>query len=85
VVDAELVEDTSATIGPAATPPPGLEPDYTDAGVPSFDYVKDRIENRFTTATGATEVVGLGTGQEPPPVRADRAMTCDSPVIVCHP
>jgi hypothetical protein len=64
VVDAELVEDTSATVVPAVSPPPGLEPDYTDSGVPSFDFVKDRIESRFTTAIGATEVVGLGTGQD---------------------
>jgi phage shock protein A len=43
---------------PAATAP---EPDYTEAGVPTFDHVRDRIENRFATATGAAELAGLGT------------------------
>ncbi|GAB3474915.1 hypothetical protein [Amycolatopsis cihanbeyliensis] len=37
---------------------PSPEGDYTEAGVPSFDYVRDRIENRFTTALGSTELAG---------------------------
>lgn len=32
------------------------EGDYTDAGVPTFDYVRDRIEQRAGTAIGATEL-----------------------------
>ncbi|HVV08898.1 hypothetical protein [Amycolatopsis sp.] len=32
------------------------EPEYTEAGVPSFDYVRDRIENRIATAAGAGEL-----------------------------
>ncbi|KAA9155401.1 hypothetical protein FPZ12_029890 [Amycolatopsis acidicola] len=32
------------------------EPDYTEDGVPSFDYVRDRIENRIATAAGAGEL-----------------------------
>jgi hypothetical protein len=32
--------------------------DYTDAGVPNFDYVRDKIENRFATSTAATELSG---------------------------
>ncbi|MEO6089695.1 MAG: hypothetical protein ABIQ18_41970 [Umezawaea sp.] len=32
--------------------------DYTDSGVPNFDYVRDKIENRFTTSTAATELSG---------------------------
>ncbi|HVW44971.1 MAG TPA: hypothetical protein VHC18_26840 [Amycolatopsis sp.] len=32
------------------------EGDYTEAGVPSFDYVRDRIENRVNTAIGSAEL-----------------------------
>ena len=32
--------------------------DYTDAGVPNFDYVRDKIENRAGTAAAATELSG---------------------------
>ncbi|TWP52049.1 hypothetical protein FKR81_10705 [Lentzea tibetensis] len=32
------------------------EPDYTADGVPTFDYVRDRIENKFTTAEASTEL-----------------------------
>lgn len=65
VVDAELVQETPAPAAlPATTPAPVVpEPDYTDKGVPSFDYVRDRVENRFTTSTGETELAGLGTDQ----------------------
>jgi phage shock protein A len=59
----ELVGNATPAAFPAPTPD-ALQPDYTDAGVPSFDYVRDRIENRFTTATGATELAGLGTDQD---------------------
>jgi hypothetical protein len=64
VVDAELLDDATTTTLPAAITPPVLEPDYTEAGVPTFDYVRDRIENRFTTSVGATEVAGLGGEQD---------------------
>ena len=30
--------------------------DYTDAGVPNFDYVRDRIEGRVATSVGSTEL-----------------------------
>lgn len=40
------------TFGTAAT----SAPDYTDAGVPTFDRVRDRIEERFGTALGAEEL-----------------------------
>lgn len=32
------------------------EGDYNEAGVPSFDYVRDRIENRVATAIGSAEL-----------------------------
>jgi phage shock protein A len=30
--------------------------DYTEAGVPTLDYVRDRIEGRYATALGASEL-----------------------------
>ena len=38
---------------PADHPIPG---DYTDAGVPTFDFVRDRIEGRAATALGQGEL-----------------------------
>jgi hypothetical protein len=62
VLDAEIVEESTA-LGPVSpgVPLTSLEPDYTEGGVPTFDYVRDKIEGRSTTATGATELAGLGT------------------------
>jgi hypothetical protein len=62
VLDAELVEDASNL--PAVVSPDLPPPDYSDTGVPSFDFVRDRIENRFHTSVGATELAGLGTDQD---------------------
>lgn len=36
--------------------PPGLTPDYDDAGVPSLEYVRDKIEGRYATALGTQEL-----------------------------
>ncbi|HWM06117.1 MAG TPA: hypothetical protein VNP92_27550 [Actinophytocola sp.] len=49
-IDAELVEDDT---GP---PPVVPEGDYTNAGVPTFDFVRDRIEGRYATSAGAAEL-----------------------------
>jgi hypothetical protein len=38
---------------PAFTPPPT---DYTDAGVPSMDFVRDKIEGRYANALGSAEL-----------------------------
>jgi phage shock protein A len=51
-IEGEIVETTDA---PTPIVP---EFDYTDGGVPNFDYVRDRIENRFATSTAATELAG---------------------------
>lgn len=51
IVDGEVVE-------PAAPPLPLPAPDYDEHGVPSFDYVRDRIEQRSGTAIGHTELAG---------------------------
>jgi phage shock protein A len=39
--------------GPGASSAPG--PDYAD-GVPTFDFVRDRIEGRYAAARGTTEL-----------------------------
>jgi len=60
VVEGEIVDDTpTEALAIPASPLP--EPDYSEGGVPSFDFVRDKIENRYTTSVGATEVAGLGT------------------------
>jgi phage shock protein A len=48
VLEGEIVSDPE----PVALP----ETDYDQAGVPSFDYVRDRIENRVNTSIGAQEL-----------------------------
>ncbi|RSD11522.1 hypothetical protein [Amycolatopsis eburnea] len=60
VLDGEIVDETP-TAAIAVPSPPLPEPDYSEGGVPSFDFVRDKIENRYTTSVGATEVAGLGT------------------------
>lgn len=44
--------------GPIRPEPGGLAPDYDEAGQPSFDYVRDRIEGRYATALGEEELAG---------------------------
>ena len=48
-IDAEIVPE------PAAAPP---ATGYTDSGVPTLDYVRDKIEGRYATALGMEELVG---------------------------
>ncbi|WP_370950310.1 hypothetical protein AB5J62_21460 [Amycolatopsis sp. cg5] len=61
VVDAEVVDETPASNLPATVEPVVPEADYSEGGVPSFDYVRDKIENRHATSVGASELAGLGT------------------------
>jgi len=54
VVDAEIVEENKDL---TAAPPPVVPlGDYNEAGVPSFDFVRDRIENRIATSIGSEEL-----------------------------
>jgi hypothetical protein len=53
-VDNKAVSEGSGMAGQQA--PVAPEGDYNDAGVPNFDYVRNRIESRFVTATGAIEL-----------------------------
>ena len=39
-------------------------PDYSEAGVPSLDYVRDKIENRFGTAVGGAELAQAAADRE---------------------
>ena len=36
-----------------------IDPDYTNDGVPSFDFVRDKIESRVATSIGTSELVGM--------------------------
>ncbi|HYN72939.1 MAG TPA: hypothetical protein VES60_10590 [Nakamurella sp.] len=48
-----------AGLGTFGTPVPGPAvpgPDYSKAGVPSLDYVRDKIEGRYAHSLGATEL-----------------------------
>ena len=51
-IEGELVGEPE----PAAPVVP--EFDYTESGVPNFDYVRDKIENRVGTAAASTELSG---------------------------
>ncbi|MFW0791548.1 hypothetical protein [Gordonia sp. CPCC 205333] len=50
IVDAEIV------INPAALDPALTATPYTDSGVPTFDHVRDKIEQRVTRALGSEEL-----------------------------
>ena len=55
----EQQETTSEALEPQPpTPPPAEAADtgYTPGGVPTFESVREKIETRYGTATGATEL-----------------------------
>ncbi|MCV6967067.1 hypothetical protein H7J50_25170 [Mycobacterium intermedium] len=37
-------------------PDPAPDPSYDESGVPTFESVREKIENRYTTALGASEL-----------------------------
>lgn len=53
-IEGELVHVTDPVTEPVPVQVP--EGDYTQAGVPTFDYVRDRLERRIATADGAQEL-----------------------------
>ncbi|HEY0815054.1 MAG TPA: hypothetical protein VGE11_17420 [Pseudonocardia sp.] len=59
-IDAEIVPDpvSSTAPAPAAATAPTVAPssDYTDGGVPTLDYVRDKIEGRYATSLGMEEL-----------------------------
>jgi phage shock protein A len=42
----------------ADNPPaqPNIDPGFDDSGVPTFESVREKIENRYTTSLGAAEL-----------------------------
>lgn len=72
IIEGSVVEDgdesavqSGSTLAVPGSFTPGtftpVEPvtDYTDDGVPTFDYVRDQIESRFATSLGSTELAGM--------------------------
>jgi phage shock protein A len=59
-IDAEIVPDDKKELAKSLDEPlPVVGPiDYSDDGVPTFDYVRDRIENRVATSAGMEELTG---------------------------
>lgn len=60
-IDAEIVDAAtpdSRPPGPVTAPTTAAipDPDYTESGVPTFGFVRDKIENRITTAIGSQEL-----------------------------
>jgi hypothetical protein len=51
-IEAEIVPATPAAV-PVAVP---VDPGYTNDGVPTFESVREKIENRYGTALGAVEL-----------------------------
>lgn len=68
-------QTVSPTVVPGAPGTP-IAPsfDYTDDGVPTLDYVRDRIEQRYGTALGGTELAeGSAAGRAQRDAEAERA------------
>lgn len=61
IVDAEIVPNPPA-LTTAGVPAPAF--DYTDSGVPTLGYVRDRIEKRWGTAQGSAEIAGATEAAE---------------------
>lgn len=57
--DPAAAESVPTDSEPVAEPPPPAEPadtGYTPSGIPTFDSVREKIETRYGTAIGATEL-----------------------------
>lgn len=52
VFDAEIVENPIIESDGSGS----IASDYSDSGVPRLEYLRNRIESRFTTAVGSTEI-----------------------------
>jgi phage shock protein A len=51
-VDAEIVPGTPVPVPPVQPP----ATDYDEHSVPTLDYVRDKIEGRYATSIGSTEL-----------------------------
>ena len=68
-IDAEIVPPAT----PEPLPPEPPAPDYDERGVPSLDYVRYKIEGRFATSLGGTELAeGTPAAQSLEEQRAER-------------
>jgi hypothetical protein len=62
VVDVDEVQPDPSPVAPlpaqehVSVPVPSLDTGYTAGGVPTFDSVREKIETRYGTAIGATEL-----------------------------
>jgi hypothetical protein len=65
----------SAVVPVPDAPPPLLPPaDYDERGVPSLDYVRNKIEGRYATSLGAGELAAeSAAGRDVEQQEADRA------------
>jgi phage shock protein A len=65
-IEAEIVPDPVPAAAPA--------PDYDEHGVPSLDYLRNKIESRYATSLGATELAeGTAAGRSVEEQEAERA------------
>jgi phage shock protein A len=55
-IDAEIVPLEPAPAAAPAPPAAPVDPGYTPDGVPTFESVRDKIENRYGTAIGSAEL-----------------------------
>jgi hypothetical protein len=75
VVDVDEVQPDPAPLAPLPAPAPvpvtlppaqSLDTGYTAAGVPTFDSVREKIETRYGTAIGATELAASELAAQTP-------------------
>jgi hypothetical protein len=64
IIDGSVVEESTEIAVPGSFTPGSLTPaelvtDYTNDGVPTFDYVRDQIESRVATSIGSSELAGM--------------------------
>jgi hypothetical protein len=64
-IEAEQVEEPTGT-GPVPAP------DYDEHGVPSLDYVRQKIEGRYATSLGLTELA-----EDTPAARTEQQRAAD--------
>ncbi len=59
IIEGSVVEESTGLAVPGTFTPVEPVTDYTDDGVPTFDFVRDQIESRFATSLGATELAKM--------------------------
>jgi phage shock protein A len=69
IIEGEVVDEGSAVAVP--TPMTAPATDYTEHGVPTFDYVRDQIESRLATSAGTAELAE----DSPPATSLDEQFT----------